>query len=438
MDQFWAHHSRLSLLHSRTRVTIAAMHKNPVIATLLTLAGIALATILIYNSPPVHSRMAWRVELVTTYLRGVISPAGAMPTPLPQPTEVALATATVTLTPTITPSPTPGPTPTPLPTPTPIPGAVSLPPGAYEKQGPNECGPTTLANYLHFYGWTGTKDDITAVVKPLEEDRNVNVEELIYFVSTHAGWLRSEFRVGGDLTRLKQLLAAGIPVMIEESFYDDKPYWPGDDLWAAHYLLVTGYDDASQTFTGQDSFHGPDQKIPYDTLNKYWEVFNRVYILVFLPNQEGMVQSILGSDWDRDANRRHALEAAQAASQADPKDAFAWFNMGSNMVYFEQYAEAAHAYDTARTLGLPQRMLRYQFGPFIAYFHSARYDDLLALTEYLLKNTPNSEEGLLWHGWASYRKGDTERAIEDFRNALKNNPNYEDAKYALSFLGATP
>ena len=27
--------------------------------------------------------------------------------------------------------------------------------------------------------------------------------------------------------------------------------------------------------------------------------------------------------------------------------------------------------------GLPQRMLRYQFGPFFAYFHTGRIDDLL-------------------------------------------------------------
>lgn len=414
------------------------MHKNPVVATFFTLAGIALATLLIYNSPPVHSRMAWRVELVTTYLRGVLFPAGEMPTPLPQPSEIALATPTQTHTPTPAPTSTPGPTPTPTPSPTPIPGSVILPPPPYEKQGPNECGPTTLAIYLHYYGWTGTKDDINSVVKPVEQDRNVNVEELVYFVSTHAGWLRADFRVGGDLERLKHLLAAGFPVMIEESFYDDKPYWPGDDLWAAHYLLLTGYDDAAQTFTGQDSFHGPNQKIPYATLDKYWEVFNRVYILVYTPDREEALKSVLGSDWDRDANRKHALEAAQAAAQADPKDAFAWFNTGTNMVYFEQYTDAARAYDTARSIGLPQRMLRYQFGPFIAYFHAVRDKDLLALTEYVLKNTPNSEEALLWHGWVSYRMGDNERAIEDFRNALKNHPNYQDALYALGFLGATP
>jgi hypothetical protein len=33
--------------------------------------------------------------------------------------------------------------------------------------------------------------------------------------------------------------AAGFPVMIEETFMMEESYWPNDDRWAGHYLLVT-------------------------------------------------------------------------------------------------------------------------------------------------------------------------------------------------------
>lgn len=112
--------------------------------------------------------------------------------------------------------------------------------------------------------------------------------------------------------------------------------------------------------------------------------------------------------------------------------------MGSNLVYFERYDEANAAYDRAREIGLPQRMFRYQFGPFIANFQTNRIDDLLALTEYALQRTEMSEEAWLWHGWALYRKGDTTGAIEDWRKALSIRPGYEDALYALNFVGAMP
>jgi tetratricopeptide (TPR) repeat protein len=83
-------------------------------------------------------------------------------------------------------------------------------------------------------------------------------------------------------------------------------------------------------------------------------------------------------------------------------------------------------------------MLRYQFGPFFAYFYARRLDDLFALTEYALKITPNAEEAMLWHGWGLYRSGDTNGAIADFQSALEENANYHDAQYALDFVKANP
>ncbi|MEJ2759112.1 MAG: tetratricopeptide repeat protein, partial [Anaerolineales bacterium] len=162
------------------------------------------------------------------------------------------------------------------------------------------------------------------------------------------------------------------------------------------------------------------------------------YIVAYLPNQESVVQSVLGDDWDIDVNRQHALDTAQAEIDQNPEDGLAWFNLGSNLVYFEDYEQAANAYDQARQLGLPQRMLRYQFGPFHAYFQTRRFEDLLALADYALQLTPNSEEGFLWKGWALYNLGDSDSAIDAFRSSYESNPTSEDAEYALNFMGVTP
>jgi tetratricopeptide (TPR) repeat protein len=418
--------------------------RKPFVCIIVAAFCLLLGALLIYQVPAVKQRLEWRIELAQNYVRGVIHPAGAMPTPAdratlaPSPTRLPTATP-----PTELPTPTTQPSPTYAPSPTPIPGVVTLPPPAWELQGMNDCGPASLSMYLRFYGWEGNQDDITAVIKPVPQDRNVNPEELVYFVRNYAGWLNAEFRVGGDLVLLRQLLAAGIPVIIEESFtLEDTPGYPplppSDDRWAAHYLLLTGYDDSAQSFTGQDSYHGANQSIAYDQLDRDWQIFNRVYLLVYLPSQQANLQAILGSNWDANTNRQHALEVAQIETQTDPNNAFAWFNLGSNLVYFERYGEAASAYDTARTLGLPQRMLRYQFGPFFAYFHAGLTNELLALTEYALERTDNSEEALLWHGWALYRQGDTDGAIQDWQAALEANPTYLDAQYALDFAGVTP
>jgi tetratricopeptide (TPR) repeat protein len=146
------------------------------------------------------------------------------------------------------------------------------------------------------------------------------------------------------------------------------------------------------------------------------------------------LQSLLGDNWDETTNRQNALQTAQTEVQANPLNAFAWFNVGSNLTYLEHYADAAKAYDRARQIGLPQRMLRYQFGPFVAYFQSGRIDDLVALTQYALERTPNSEEALLWRGWALYRRGDRTGAESAFQQALQYHPGYTDAINAINYL----
>lgn len=421
------------------------------------LAGITLLALALFQIPAVKDRYGWRVDFAQAYLRGVIDPVKPLPAPKSAATQAGTiqqiegaklpersSNQTLSLLPSATPTqvqsdrsgPTATITPTTAPTltPTAIPGQVELPAPKWEKQDVNNCGPTTLALYLRFYGWKGDQTTIAIEVKPKKEDRNVNVEELVGYVNTKVPGLEVQYRVGGDVDTLRRLLAAGFPVMIEETFMMDESYWPNDDRWAGHYLLVTGYNDATQRFTGQDVYLAPNISIPYVTLNDHWQAFNRVYILVYPPESRPVIQTILGDQWDVDKNRQHALEVAQKEAEANPNDKFAWFNQGTNLVYFKKYSLAAGAYDKAREAGLPQRMLRYQFGPFFAYFNLYRLDDLLELTEYALKRSPTSEEAMLWRGWAMYRKDDREEAVKLFMKALDARPGYTDAEYALNFI----
>jgi len=408
---------------------------------LLLLVLLALG-VLLYQIPAINLRVGWQLDIASTYIRNIINPIGEVPTPLPQPlaavTSIPSHTPTVSSTEAPVSTPTPGATPTQTALPTALPDFIDLGSPAWEKQTPNNCGPATLSLYLKTHNWDGDQSDISDLLKPETGDRNVNVEELTYYVRTQAGWLNAEYRVGGDIQILKQFLAAGLPVVIEEGDLLEGEYWPNDDRWAGHYLLLTGYDEASQTFIAQDTFRSPDRKVPYQSVLENWQAFNYVYLLVFRPDQTDLVKSILGEDWDVDINRQKALELAESQTETDPDNAFTWFNLGSNLVYFERYQEAALAYDTARQIGLPQRMLRYQFGPFFAYFFGGRNDDLLVLTEYALQRTPNSEETLLWRGWGKYRAGDTPAAISDFQAALAENPFYQDAEYALDYVSANP
>jgi len=144
----------------------------------------------------------------------------------------------------------------PMATAVPLPKQVSLPSPKYEKQGINNCGPATLAMTLRMHGWDGNQDDIARIIKPVDQDRNVNPDELRYYVLNEAGWLRAESRVAGDVQLLKKLLVANYPVLIEEAstLLPEDRNGPKDDLWDAHYLLITGYDDGTGTVTARILF----------------------------------------------------------------------------------------------------------------------------------------------------------------------------------------
>ncbi len=403
---------------------------------LIGLAGLTLLAVLIYQIPYVKSVVSWRIEKFTIYAKNVINPLGPVPTALPvtaqpvTPTAVTPATSTpvVNLTPSVTPTATFAP----------LPAQASIASPPYEKQTPNNCGPATLSMALHIYGWEGSQADIANVVKPILQDRNVNPEELRYYVRTQAGWLNMEYRVGGNIELLKRLIAANYPVMVESvtSLDPNDALGPTDDLWAAHYVLLTGYDDNTQTFTIQDSYHGADLTLPYTQLEAEWKPFNNLYIVMYFPQFEEEMKSLLASNWDPSLNRQMALDAAQADSAKNPTDAFAWFNLGSDLVYFDRYEEAALAYDKAREIGLPLRMFRYQFGPFLAYFHANRNEDLLVLTDYARSVTEMSEEAWLWYGFGLYRNGDYDGALKAWQKADQVNPNfYEDqAKKAMQLV----
>jgi tetratricopeptide (TPR) repeat protein len=389
----------------------------------------------LYQLPPVKYRLEWRFDRAEGVIRGWIRPENTLPTPHGADRVAAVPTQAPPTATEATAGGALGPTPTPSPSPTPIPDQVQLPAPEWERQDWNNCGPATLSMGLRFYGWEGDQFLISDLLKPDRGDKNVNVEELVYYVRTRAGWLSADFRVGGDLAQLKRFIAAGIPVIVEKGFV--LPESDGGGGWAGHYLLLTGYDEAEQEFIAQDTnptTGGSNRRVGYQELDQGWRAFNRVYMFVFLPEQQETVNQLLGPNTNEEFNREQALETARRELESDAEDAYAWFNLGTNLVYFERYGEAAKAYDQALSLGLPWRFTRYQFGPYISYFNMGRYQDLIELADATLFRTSKAEESRLWRGWARYQQGDIAGAEADFLRALEINPNYLDAQYALDFI----
>ncbi|MFO7682135.1 MAG: tetratricopeptide repeat protein, partial [Chloroflexota bacterium] len=115
-----------------------------------------------------------------------------------------------------------------------------------------------------------------------------------------------------------------------------------------------------------------------------------------------------------------------------PDNAFHWFNLGTAYNALGQYQEAAAAYDQALSIGLPWRMLWYQFGPYQAYYETGRYEDVLLLADTTLKDRPYFEESFYYRALAQAALGKSNAALQDLQKAASFNPNYAPAADALA------
>jgi tetratricopeptide (TPR) repeat protein len=79
-------------------------------------------------------------------------------------------------------------------------------------------------------------------------------------------------------------------------------------------------------------------------------------------------------------------------------------------------------------------MLWYQFGPYEAYYHVGRYDDVLTLADDTLAKNEQSEEALYYKGLVYLGRGQEDQAKRHFKAALGRNPHYEAAGQALDAL----
>lgn len=378
----------------------------------------------------------------------------AQPTALAAPViEVIEPTATVSpvqsvesasiLEPTAVP-PTATSSPVPTATAVPIPAAARLEGVQHQFQDWNNCGPATMAMTLSYFDLFVTQSDTAAVLKPNPEDRNVSPYEMAAYVNEQTQF-QAISRVNGRLETLKQFVANGIPVIVEIGIDPPGEYtWLG---WYGHYLLVVAYDDAAEQLFVYDSWFGTSdvpganadrngRNLSYEEVETYWPQFNRNYIAVFRPEQAETAARIVGDDMDDAAMWQKSLAQAQSDAAADPNNAFFWFNLGTSYNANGEYERASTAFDQARAIGLPWRMLWYQFGPYEAYYQSGRYEDVILLADVTLQDRPYFEESFYYKGLALAATGETAAAEENIEKAATFNPNFDPAVVALAEMNS--
>lgn len=367
----------------------------------------------------------------------IILPAAATPTtatadPGAQPTE-----------PPASPTPAATNTPEPTPTPMPLPKRVVLDGMGVVKQTFNNCGPANLTQVLNWYGSDITQTDVASYLKPNPEDRNVSPWQISDYVNEYMPGYKAITRSGGDLEMIKRFIAAGFPVVIE------KGYQLPESGWWGHYLTVYGYDDDLEELYSQDTYLGPfdgsGRTDAYRDFIPFWQQFNNTFYVVYRPEQEETVAALMGADMFDDFKMwQKVATIAEKETQERPDDVFSWFNLGTALTRMggltgeaQYYLGGAQAFDRAREIGLPPRMLWYQFEPYLAYLRTDRYQDIIDLADATLETQGgrNVEETFWYKGHALAYLGDVSGAITAYRTALSVNENFYPAQISLDSLG---
>ena len=325
--------------------------------------------------------------------------------------------------------------PTPTNTPIPIPASFALDGMGLEYQTMNNCGPANLSMNVTYWGWTTNQHITEEALKTHKDDRNVMLQEMLYFVQANTN-LKGQLRYGGDIEVIKRLLSGGFPVLLERGHTDE------DDGWMGHYSIITAYDDATQTVQIPDTLLGM-MSMSYAELESDWWHFDGIYLVVYPAEREQEVLTLLGTDADPAQNLQNTLAKLEARiQQVSGQDLFfAVYSKGSVLVEMSDYLGAAQAYDQAFALynqldfGLrPWRITWYQVGPYLAYYYTGRYQDALNLADQTIANTsfPSLPETWYWGGQSALMLEDKVTAERYFRKALEFYPGWDLATQGLA------
>ncbi|MCU0481428.1 MAG: C39 family peptidase [Anaerolineae bacterium] len=301
----------------------------------------------------------------------------------------------------------------------------------------NRCSAAALTMQISY--WRGEMNyyDTIRNLNPRDEDASTRLDEMVAYAQTFG--LAGVERLGGDLPMLKRLVSAGFPVLVETVYYEE-----GEDAaktWMSHNRVMVGYDDDKGEAYFYDSLlgFGADnigKAVKYDELMERWRQLNYSYMVLYEPNQEAQVQSLMGEvQWDKAQNIVALYDRINNIDLiAKPNDAFNHFNLGTALARLGRYEEAVVAYDKAREIGLPFRMMWYQFDIFETYLQVNRPQDVQTLAWRVIGDAPGVEEMYYYLALAYIATDDMPRAISNLEQAIWYNRNFTQAAELLAQL----
>ena len=145
----------------------------------------------------------------------------------------------------------------------------------------NNCGPASIVSVLSYYGVQADQKEVAQVLRPHGGYMLAGV--IPPFVERY-GLKATRFR-NGSLENLRQLTAAGIPVIVLQ--------WMNRVGGIPHFRVVRGYDDRTGLMWLSDPIYGANVYVSYADFERLWSLAGQEFVPVYLPAQTAAVGRIL-------------------------------------------------------------------------------------------------------------------------------------------------
>jgi tetratricopeptide (TPR) repeat protein len=140
----------------------------------------------------------------------------------------------------------------------------------------NHCGPASVELCLRFFGTAASQVEVAREIK--HPDGGTPVHRMRWYMD-RAGF--STRRVEADLPKLKALLAAGIPVILEEDY-----------SMSRHVAVAIGYDDRRELLEVQDPMTHEVRETFYEDLPRLREFSNHGALVAIPQGREDLARAL--------------------------------------------------------------------------------------------------------------------------------------------------
>ena len=230
-----------------------------------------------------------------------------------------------------------------LATPKEAPASFVIPDMKHVWQSLNNCGPAAVVMALSTFGVDANQEVARLALRGPDVRRGMGPQGVDPWVKENFG-LRSMWRNNGTNDLMKRLVANGFAPMVTQWMQDPSV------SRVAHWRTIRGYDDGQGVFFVNDSMLGNMVPLSYDWFGRNWQSFQYRYMVIYRPEDEGLLQAIIGRDWSEASVRQSLYERSKAEALAQETN-FAWLNYGEASYANGMFEEAVAAFAHGMSMG---------------------------------------------------------------------------------------